>query len=133
MATRATIGMVTAEGYVRYIYSHWDGYLDGVGATLLESYNTTAQVEELIAHGDVSELDHTMMGSVFYHRDRGEVLNTVCAHETDTVGDLTQEYNYVWTGEEWIVGYDHNWYRLAYIIQAEIDRPNDYVFHKEVA
>jgi hypothetical protein len=42
MATRATIGMVTAEGYIRYIYSHWDGYLDGVGATLLENYNTTA-------------------------------------------------------------------------------------------
>jgi len=133
MATRATIGMVTAEGYIRYIYSHWDGYLDGVGATLLESYNTTQQVAELIAHGDVSSLDHTMMGSVFYHRDRGEVLTTVCALETDTVDDLTQEYNYVWTGEEWIVGYNNHWFRLAYIIQAEIDSPNAYVFGKEVA
>jgi len=125
--------MVTDEGYIRYIYSHWDGYLDGVGATLLESYNTTEQVAELIENGDVSQLADTVADSVFYHRDRGELLNTVCPLETDTVGDLTHDYNYVWTGSEWIVGYEYNWYRLAYIIQAEIDRPNDYVFGKEVA
>jgi len=133
MATRATIGMVTDEGYIRYIYSHWDGYLKGVGATLLENYNTDAQVAELIENGDVSELAPTIEDSVFYHRDKGELLNTVCALETDSLSDLSPEFNYVWTGSEWLVGYEGGWYRLAYIIEAEIDSPNAYVFHQEVA
>ena len=133
MATRATIGMVTAEGYIRYIYSHWDGYLDGVGATLLENYNTTAQVEELLAEGDVSILEDTVANSKFYHRDWGELLNTVCALETDSLSDLGQEFNYIWTGSEWIVGFDGLWYRLAYIIEAEISEPEQMVFGKVVA
>jgi len=133
MATRATIGMVTDEGYIRYIYSHWDGYLDGVGATLLENYNTTAQVEELLEMGDVSILEDSIENSKFYHRDWGELLNTVCALETDSLSDLGQEFNYVWTGDEWIVGFDGLWYRLAYIIQAEIANPERLVFGKVVA
>jgi len=130
MATRATISRVTDEGYIRYIYSHWDGYLKGVGATLLENYNTDAQVAELIENGDVSELAPTIKDSVFYHRDRGELLNAVCPLETDTVSDLKNDYNYVWTGSEWLVGYEGGWYRLAYLLQARIPSidANDYVF-----
>jgi len=133
MATRATIGMVTAEGYIRYIYSHWDGYLDGVGATLLENYNTTAQVEELLEMGDVSILEDSIENSKFYHRDWGELYNTVSALETDSLSDLSPQFNYVWTGSEWIVGFDGLWYRLAYIIQAEISEPEQMVFGKVVA
>ena len=133
MATRATIGMVTDEGYIRYIYSHWDGYLKGVGATLLENYNTDAQVAELIENGDVSELADTIEDSVFYHRDRGELLNTVCPLETDSLTDLREEFAYVWTGSEWVARVDGMWYRLAYIIQAEIDDVERVVFGREVA
>ena len=133
MATRATIGMVTAEGYIRYIYSHWDGYLDGVGATLLEHYNTTAQVEELLAMGDVSILEDSIENSKFYHRDWGELLNTVCALETDYLSDLSHEFNYVWTGDEWIVGFNGLWYKLAYIIEAELSNPEQYAFKQAVA
>ena len=133
MSTNANIGMVTDEGYVRYIYSHWDGYLDGVGAMLLENYNTTEQIAELIENGDVSVLDETISDCEFYHRDRGELLNTVCPLETDSLSDLKQEFNYVWTGDEWIVNFDGLWYRLAYIIQAEIANPERLVFGKVVA
>jgi len=133
MATRANIGMVTAEGYIRYIYSHWDGYLDGVGATLLENYNTTGQVEELLANGDVSSLDNTIEASDFYHRDMGEPLNEVSPLETDSLNDLREEYAYVWTGDEWVTRENGVWYRLAYILQAEIDDVNRVVFGREVA
>jgi len=133
MATRATIGIVTAEGYIRYIYSHWDGYLDGVGATLLENYNTTAQVEDLIEMGDVSSLADTIAASEFYHRDRGEVLNAVCPLETDSLTDLREEFAYVWTGDEWVARADGVWYRLAYIVQAEIDDVERVLFGRKVA
>jgi len=134
MATRATIGMVTDEGYIRYIYSHWDGYLEGAGATLVEHYNTTDQVEELLNHGDVSSLSDTIEDSMFYHRNWGEEYNMVCPLETDTVTDLKNDFNYVWTGSEWLVGYDRGWYRLRYLLEARIPAldVNDYVFQQEV-
>jgi len=133
MATRATIGRVTDEGYIRYVYSHWDGYLDGVGTTLLENYNTTSQVEELLNHGDVSSLANTIEDTTFYHRDRGEPLNEVCPLETDSLTDLREEFAYVWTGSEWVVRVDGIWYKLAYIVEAEIADPEGYVFGLEVS
>ena len=135
MATRATIGQVTAEGYIRYIYSHWDGGLKGVGAVLLEHYNTDERISELVDNGDMSQLAPTIEDSVFYHRDHGELLNTVCAVETDTVKDLNNDYNYVWTGSEWIVGYEGSWYRLAYLLNARIPgiQADDYVFGRLTA
>lgn len=133
MATRATIGLVTDEGYIRYIYSHWDGYLDGVGATLVENYNTTAQVEELLNHGDVSSLANTIEDTTFYHRNWGEEYTMVCPLETDLLSDLKEEFAYVWTGDEWVARVDGVWYRLAYIIQAEIDDVERVVFGREVA
>lgn len=133
MSTNAYIGMVTDEGTIRYIYSHWDGYLSGVGNTLLENYNTTAQVQELLENGDVSVLEDSIGTSEFYHRDRGEPFNEVAAQETDDLYDLANEFNYVWTGSEWLVDQGRTgWFKLAYLIEAEIEHPEDYMFGKEV-
>ena len=135
MSTNAYIGMVTDEGTIRYIYSHWDGYLSGVGNTLLENYNTTAQVAALIEQGDLSSLEDTIESSEFYYRDRGLAYEEVAAQETEYLDDLDQEFNYVWTGVDWIVnqGMGYMWYKLAYFIEAEIRDPNGYVFWKELA
>lgn len=134
MSTNAYIGIVTNEGTIRYIYSHWDGYLSGVGNTLLENYNTTGQVEELLSNGDISSLDATIAESEFFHRDHGEPLSEVSAQETDNLYDLDQEFNYVWTGSEWLVDRGRTgWSKLAYLVEAEIEDPEGYMFGKEVA
>jgi len=132
MATRATISILLADDSATTIYSHWDGYPEGVGATLLESYNTEAQVQELIANGDVSSLDHTIEDSEFYHRDRGEVLSTVCAqnYELDEI-DSMQEYNYLWADDEWLVAVNGVWYKLAYHLEAQVGEVYSYLDHKE--
>jgi len=56
MATRSAIGFVEYDGSVTGIYCHWDGYLEGVGQTLLKHYNDTYKVLDLIDLGDISSL-----------------------------------------------------------------------------
>ncbi|ARJ65993.1 hypothetical protein WV31_10175 [Magnetospirillum sp. ME-1] len=56
MSTRSLIGRENADGTVSYIYCHYDGYLSGVGTTLLAHWVDPAKVDELIALGDLSAL-----------------------------------------------------------------------------
>lgn len=58
MATRSYVGIAEKDDqgkdYVDYIYCHWDGYLTGVGKTLLEHYDSYILARSLINLGDVS-------------------------------------------------------------------------------
>jgi hypothetical protein len=72
MATRSRIAIENQDGTVTSIYCHFDGYIDGVGKTLQENYNTREKMEQLIALGDISSLGKTIEETVAYHRDRGE-------------------------------------------------------------
>jgi len=56
MATRSAIGFLEHDGSVHAIYCHWDGYLEGVGDTLLKHYNDTYKVLDLLELGDISSL-----------------------------------------------------------------------------
>lgn len=56
MSTRSRIGMVQADGKVVSIYCHNDGYVQGVGDTLLHHYTDPKKVESLISLGDISSL-----------------------------------------------------------------------------
>lgn len=85
MGTRSRIGVMHGSK-CKSIYVHWDGYLDGVGRTLFEHYNS-AKANHLVALGDVSSLDQNVEipegvehsfdrpldgVTTFYGRDRSE-------------------------------------------------------------
>ena len=87
MATRSVIGVMHGDK-CKAVYCHWDGYLEGVGKTLLEHYNS-AKANNLVALGDISSLGSEIgekhdfdvrftSGAIgenwtkFYGRDRGE-------------------------------------------------------------
>lgn len=83
MSTRSGIGFVQEDGTIKGVYAHSDGYLSGVGLTLLEHYNTLEKVEELLSYGDISSLGDTVgekhnfnvrdvQFTTFYMRDRDE-------------------------------------------------------------
>ena len=55
MATRSSIAMATGEG-IRSVYVHWDGYPEGVGATLEEHYQDPDKLTQLLDRGDLSSL-----------------------------------------------------------------------------
>lgn len=56
MSTRSTIALELADGTVKQIYCHSDGYLSYNGCMLLDHYSDPAKVGELMALGDISML-----------------------------------------------------------------------------
>jgi hypothetical protein len=121
MSTNATITVVNREtGKASTIYNHWDGYPEGVGATLAEHYNSQELADKLVALGNVSNLDdsidcptgHTFCTpvrgfSVFYGRDRGEEDSEALVQDIDTfrLDDHAygkQQYNYMFVDGKWI-------------------------------
>ena len=121
MGTRSAIGYKTPEGKVVAKYSHFDGYVAGVGRTLVEHYQEARKIAMMVGLGDQSFLaeeifpkgEHSFNApeegvTVFYGRDRGE--KDVDAQEFETVGDFVDyyadaaaEYFYLYVNGEWIV------------------------------
>ena len=117
MATRSTIAVKQADGTIKGIYCHWDGYPSHNGKILVEHYNTQELAEKLIAPGFLSSLapscdkpaGHTFEEpveghSVYYGRDRGEtnVDPFVFPTHAGLVKAQGQEYDYLWDGSQWI-------------------------------
>lgn len=147
MATRSTIAIENADGTVDQIYGHWDGYLRGVGATLVKHYTDRSKVEQLIAQGAVSilapeigtehpfsrhdaPLDNRLAQEewdalyenmcTFYARDRGEDLHV---SKFKDIADYEanhefQEFEYLFTADDvWSVFYNDEWADLEYELQ----------------
>lgn len=122
MGTRSAIGYKTAEGKIRAKYSHYDGYVAGVGKTLIEHYQAARKIAQMVELGDQSFLAEEIFPkgkthsfnkpeegvTVFYGRDRGET--GVEAQDFDTVQEFVEyytgagcEYFYLHTAAGWIV------------------------------
>lgn len=90
MSTRSMIGVMEKDGSIKAIYCHFDGYLDGVGQTLLNYYGEE-QARELIERGDISSLGLDIKDSPAYP-------NTQCKEFTDDLDYL----DYCWNRNGWI-------------------------------
>ena len=108
MATRSFIAKHNPNTR-RYtaIYSHWDGYPEGVGLTLRDHYDTTAKVSALLELGDISSLYESIGETVeASYRTRGdkdtdamvfESLDEMCEHYRG----CWCEYGYIWMDGKW--------------------------------
>lgn len=124
MSTRSFIGQVVEGQKVRYVYCHFDGYPQGVGATLLEHYTDTEKVSQLIDLGGLSclgpDIGHQVDFDTFhtapenglqclaYTRDRGEPWKenkpTTCDGREAYLAAMDEawtEYAYLWNGQHW--------------------------------
>jgi hypothetical protein len=115
MATRSTISIELSDKYIRQVYCHWDGYLEHVGKTLVQNYNTEEKINELLDLGDISSLyesighkhdfDERVEGrSTFYGRDRGD--SGTQARLWSSLEDYErngqfEEYNYIFKDGVW--------------------------------
>ena len=125
MSTRSRIGIIRTKdasgepSSVESIYCHWDGYPEGVGATLLDYWTDTASVNELLALGDLSVLGAILgekhafeqrhedtpsyeMPCCAYGRDRGESGTASETHPYGDWPDSGQEYEYLLTATGWV-------------------------------
>jgi len=102
MATRSRIAVELEKGQVISVYCHNDGYLEGVGKSLMNLFpNGTdpAIVESFIKEGDRSTI------SLSYKEWRDEKCPPQRSASVPSFfsGDI-QEYGYLYTAEgEWIV------------------------------
>lgn len=62
MSTRSYVGYVNDDFSGNISYVHFDGYLDGVGADLLEEYNTWEDAQRLGNKGAMSTLEKEPYG-----------------------------------------------------------------------
>jgi len=125
MSTPATISILLDHNRASTINVRWDGYPEGVGTVLLESYNTEEQVKDLIAQGEVSSLDHTLTGSDFALEPTESET-----YDVDNLADL-EEYNYLWANDEWLVAVNGLWYKLPYYIEADVGVLTHYLADKD--
>lgn len=123
MSTRCAIAIKTKENEIKGIYCHHDGYIEWVGKTLQEEYNTEEKILKLQELGDLSSLDKTPEECTAYHRDYNEEL--VEARTFKTVKEFRKhfrdawcEYFYLFEDGKWTV----YWYDVkeAHDLQEEI-------------
>lgn len=146
MGTRSAIGYKTGEGKIRAKYSHYDGYVAGVGKTLVEHYQAARKIAQMVELGDQSFLaeeifpkgEHSFNKpeegvTVFYGRDRGET--NVDAQDFDTVEEFVDyyagagcEFFYLHTSAGWIVhdrygvGNDANGFPIFDTLDEQVER-----------
>ena len=94
MSTRSIIAVIAADGGFWSIYSHFDGYPDGVGAELVADFNSRGDAVKLMAKGDGSSLTES-------YKDRGETdVDARFSSDFDSLHELAGriggEYVYIW-------------------------------------
>ena len=133
MATRSNIGIVNSDGSVTGIYCHWDGYPENNGKLLLNHYNNTAIVYELMDLGNLSYLaenlycddnNHSFNNPadkvcVAYGRDRGEKNAdsksfTNISEFEKYANRTTADYQYLFNNGKWqFRKYNGKWRELT--------------------
>ena len=106
MGTRSNIGREYADGTVRMIYCHWDGYPSNNGRILLENYRDHAEVEALMEKGSLSSLE-TSIEEISYYVDRGEEFQIWVYENREEAQQNMEEYLYLLTEERTWVYSDH--------------------------
>ena len=145
MSTNSTIAVQLPNGKVKQVYCHWDGYLEGVGATLESHYDTTALAKKLVSLGSISSLGPLVKPTgphsfdkpqqfvtIAYARDRGEELTIELFKDLEDykTNYRGEEYDYLFTvNQEWLVrcdGTNDKWVNLlnAAVLEEEARESN---------
>ena len=101
MATRSRIAIKNDDGTYTSIYCHYDGYVEGVGAELVNHFDDREKIKVLMDGGDCSSIDN---GVVETYRSLGETGTDAVIHPTfEKLTGYFEEYNYVFDNDTWFV------------------------------
>jgi hypothetical protein len=104
MGTHAMIGMYNKkDGSVTASYCHYDGYLEGVGRTLDEFYDTQYDAEVVAKGGYMSALydDYMETRKEAVHNEPAIVYDSVSRFLKEGADYAGADYLYLWDGEAW--------------------------------
>ena len=108
--THPTFETTTLEKDVLSIYHHWDGYPNGVGATLLTEFNSYEKALNLMSFGDASSING--VDATFYNswrenepweRTKPSQYECESDFEKHFKDDVFIEYLYLFKDGEWFV------------------------------
>ena len=125
MSTRSNIAIQKPDGKILSIYVHSDGYPDGVGQCLIDSYKTYISAEKLFRYGDASYLGSTLKECSFYHRDwqreldRAEVHKNFESFKKSYAGDVFIEFVYLYKDGQWLVSDNYSKPELEFVPVTE--------------
>lgn len=107
MSTHAFVAIENPNQTITGIYLHSDGYPNGIGKILLESYNTKETAKTLVEMGYASAIHNDLDLSTFYCRDRNEDWYRVQPRHYDSVKDAIRNrgysYAYLFRNDEWMI------------------------------
>ena len=107
MGTHCQIGYFDqTTGKVFASYCHYDGYIDGVGVTLVNHYNTHTDAIAVATSGYFSSLKTNLSDSLAasVHKDVPVTKYTsVVDYLKDGHNDCGADYLYLWDGSAWFV------------------------------
>lgn len=107
MGTHAMIGIWNPEdGSVEATYVHYDGYVAGVGTTLITFYNTDTSATAVATTGYLSSLSDDLEVSIeeSVHKNQPTVpYESVTQFMNNGYDYAGAEYLYLWDGAAWFV------------------------------
>ena len=98
MATRCLIAIPLENGVFVSAYCHWDGYPDGVGATLKEHYTEYNKIMYFILQGAMSSIDKNGNAERYFdmHDNDADI-----EHSRRTKSNLPQVHNNLFELKSW--------------------------------
>lgn len=106
MGTSANIGIYNPKtDSITASYCHYDGYVEGVGRTLVTSYNSQYDAEIVAKGGYLSSLsdDYLESKTNSVNSDASVVYEDIEHFYKQSFNDTGAEYAYVWDGNVWFV------------------------------
>lgn len=97
MGTSSNIGYKKDNEY-HYVYSNFDGYLEGVGSTLASKYNSEALARALVEEGSMSYPGESYVSKGEDYKDNKPEITS----DLDSIG----AYGYIWDGKWLFNGYN---------------------------
>jgi hypothetical protein len=121
MSTHAYIGIERADGSVSAVYSHSDGYVEGLGAELVNNYYTRDSAAQLVAGGDMSYPGRSYVSQGESFADNKPLTN---ADAEQFATQNTSNYRYLFSHatNSWLFmapGTKHAWTGLARVVNAD--------------
>ena len=110
MSTRSNIAVQLKDSTkVKVVYCHCDGYIQGVGKTLVENYKNYDDAISLLQFGGISSLGNNLKETSFYSRDWGRKDDNCTEYQNefqfmyDMTGSTMIEYIYLFKDNKWFV------------------------------
>jgi len=103
MGTRSFIGYERKSGTVVGSYCHYDGYTTGVGAELLENFNSESAARRVANKGYFSSLNEESMSVEV--KEKASVFSGVDSYSDmlESKDNMGVEFGYIWKNGEWFV------------------------------